>query len=72
MGCLNALIKMSKVWPCQIDQFYMRKVPIPQEEEGKLVGCGGETEGTRALALPHMWTLGGGTWPMPNQRLLHQ
>lgn len=37
----------------------MRKVPTPQEEEGKLVGCGGETEGTRALALPHMWTLGG-------------
>lgn len=36
----------------------MRKVPTAQEEEGKLVGCGGETEGTRALALPHTGTLG--------------
>ena len=37
-------------------QFYMRKVPTPQEEEGKFVGCGEETEGTRALVLPHTGT----------------
>ena len=36
----------------------MRKVRTPQEEEGKLVGCGEETEGTIALALPRMGTLG--------------